>query len=115
MKANPRQKGDAALKAAADQPWDQSVQSLVAFPRVLEMMGAQPDCVQHLGDAFLASSKDVLDSATTPAGPGAEDGQPRPNPGVLDIVMRSPLGQSLGRERMLFNLEQAVARYESMT
>jgi high affinity sulfate transporter 1 len=33
-------------------------------------------------------------------------------PGVLAVVQRSPLGKTLGRERMLFNLEQAVARYE---
>ena len=45
-----------------DQPWDPSVQSLAAFPQILDMMGAQPDWVQKLGDAFLASSKDVLDS-----------------------------------------------------
>jgi len=36
------------------------------------------------------------------------------NPGVLEMVQRSPLGQTLGRERMLFNLEQAVARYQSL-
>jgi hypothetical protein len=62
-KANQSQKGDAALRRVADQPWDPSVQSLVAFPQVLQMMGDQPDWVQNLGDAFLASSKDVLDSA----------------------------------------------------
>lgn len=62
-KANPNQKGDAALKLVADQPWDPSVQSLVAFPQVLQTMGERPDWVQNLGDAFLASSKDVLDSA----------------------------------------------------
>ena len=32
-------------------------------------------------------------------------------PEVLAMVQRSPLGQTLGRERMLFNLEMAVARY----
>ena len=62
-KANPNQKGDSALKMVASQPWDPSVQSLVAFPQVLQMMGEQPDWVQNLGDAFLASSKEVLDSA----------------------------------------------------
>lgn len=62
-KANPDQKGDAALKLVANQPWDPSVQSLVAFPQVLQTMGDKPDWVQNLGDAFLASSKDVLDSA----------------------------------------------------
>ncbi|HYP71790.1 MAG TPA: DUF3300 domain-containing protein, partial [Variovorax sp.] len=62
-KANPNQKGDAAVKAVQEQTWDPSVQSLVAFPQVIQMMGDQPDWVQNLGDAFLASSKDVLDSA----------------------------------------------------
>jgi high affinity sulfate transporter 1 len=33
------------------------------------------------------------------------------NPRVLAMVQRSPLGEALGRERMFFNLEQAVARY----
>jgi hypothetical protein len=61
-KANPEQKGDAAVNAVDGQTWDPSVKSLVAFPQVLAMMGEKPDWVQNLGDAFLASSKDVLDS-----------------------------------------------------
>ena len=35
------------------------------------------------------------------------------NPGVLTMVQHSPLGETLGRERMFFNLEQAVARYQA--
>jgi MFS superfamily sulfate permease-like transporter len=35
------------------------------------------------------------------------------NPGVLAMVQRSPLGVTLGRERMFFNLEQAVAKYQA--
>ncbi len=62
VKAHPDNKGDSAVKAVQDQPWDPSVQSLAAFPQILDMMGAQPDWVQKLGDAFLASSKDVLDA-----------------------------------------------------
>ncbi|HSV61272.1 MAG TPA: DUF3300 domain-containing protein [Variovorax sp.] len=62
-KANPQQSGDAAVRAVESQPWDPSVKSLVAFPQVLQTMGDKPDWVQNLGDAFLASSKDVLDSA----------------------------------------------------
>lgn len=34
------------------------------------------------------------------------------NPGVLEMVRRSPLGKTLGEERMHFNLEMAVAHYE---
>ena len=35
-------------------------------------------------------------------------------PEVLAVVQRSPLGRLLGRERMFFNLEQAVASYLGM-
>jgi len=35
------------------------------------------------------------------------------NPGVLTVVRRSSLGATLGRERMLFDLEQAVAKYQN--
>jgi hypothetical protein len=61
-KAHPDQKGDAAVKAVADQPWDPAVQSLVAFPQVLATMDEKPDWVQRVGDAFLAQPEDVMDS-----------------------------------------------------
>ena len=62
-KANSSQKGDAAVTAVQDKPWDPSVMSLVAFPQVLEMMGKKPDWVKNLGDAFLATPDKVMDSA----------------------------------------------------
>jgi high affinity sulfate transporter 1 len=37
------------------------------------------------------------------------------NPEVLRMVQRSPLGETLGRERMLFNLQTTVKRYLSQT
>ncbi|MCW7538556.1 DUF3300 domain-containing protein [Aquabacterium sp. A7-Y] len=61
-KAHPQQKGEAAVAAVSGQSWDPSVKSLVAFPDLLETLGAHPDWVQNLGDAFLASSRDVLDA-----------------------------------------------------
>jgi hypothetical protein len=61
-KANPGQKGDAAVKAAESKGWDPSVASLVAFPQALAMMGEKPDWVQTLGDAFLAQPEDVMGS-----------------------------------------------------
>jgi high affinity sulfate transporter 1 len=36
------------------------------------------------------------------------------NPRVLEMVRRSPLSAALGRERMLFDLEQAVAKYQGI-
>jgi hypothetical protein len=62
VKAHRNLKGDAAVKAVENEPWDVSVKSLVAFPQVLEPMNDKLDWTQKLGDAFLASQKDVLDA-----------------------------------------------------
>ncbi|WP_236597598.1 DUF3300 domain-containing protein [Paraburkholderia kirstenboschensis] len=62
VKAHRDLKGDAAVKAVQDQPWDVSVKSLVAFPQVLEPMNDKLDWTQKLGDVFLANEKDVLDA-----------------------------------------------------
>jgi hypothetical protein len=61
-RSNPTLSGDAATKAISNEPWDPSVQSLVAFPSVMDMMGREPQWVQSLGDAFLAQPNDVMDS-----------------------------------------------------
>ena len=61
-KAHPDEKGETAVAKVADQPWDPSVQALVAFPQVLDMLGQDPAWVQKLGDAFLAQSNDVMDA-----------------------------------------------------
>ena len=60
-KAHPDDKGDAALQKVEGQAWEPSVKSLAAFPQVLAMMGAKPDDVQRLGDAFLEDPARVMD------------------------------------------------------
>ncbi|SEB16188.1 DUF3300 domain-containing protein [Variovorax sp. YR216] len=92
-KANSNQKGDAAVKAVQDKPWDPSVQSLVAFPQVLQMMGDQPDWVQNVGDAFLASSKDVLDSAQRLRTKAQQQGSLKTNEQQKVIVEQEPQTQ----------------------
>ncbi|UHQ20091.1 DUF3300 domain-containing protein [Lysobacter sp. KIS68-7] len=59
-KAHDKVKGDDAVKAVAQEPWDPSVQSLVAFPQALQMLGSDIAWVQKLGDAFLAQPNDVM-------------------------------------------------------
>jgi len=61
-KAHSDAKGDDAVRQVANQPWDPSVQSLVAFPQVLSTLGQDPAWVQRLGDAFLAQPDDVMNS-----------------------------------------------------
>jgi len=59
---NKNLKGDALAQALEKQNWDPSVKSLVNFPQVLEMMGEKLDWTEKLGDAFLSSEKDVMDT-----------------------------------------------------
>ncbi|WP_116119579.1 DUF3300 domain-containing protein [Paraburkholderia sp. BL6669N2] len=61
-RANSTLQGDSAVKAVASEPWDPSVQSLVAFPQVLATMASKADWVTQLGSAFLAQPGDVMDS-----------------------------------------------------
>jgi hypothetical protein len=37
------------------------------------------------------------------------------NPEVLTVVQQSTLGQTLGRERMFFNVQSAVQQYERIS
>lgn len=61
-KAHPDAKGEEAVRQVANEPWDPSVQSLVAFPQLLAVLGQDPAWVQKMGDAFLAQPDAVMDS-----------------------------------------------------
>jgi len=61
-KANPALKGDQAVQAVAQNPWDPSVKSLVAFPEVLAMMDEHLPWMERLGDAFLSQQAQVMDT-----------------------------------------------------
>ena len=43
-------------------PWDPSVQSLLPFPSVLDMMNSDMRWTSDLGNAFLAQQQDVMDA-----------------------------------------------------
>jgi hypothetical protein len=114
-RAHSESKGDDAVRMVENEPWDPSVQSLVAFPQVVIMMGEKPDWVKDLGDAFLAQPEDVMDSVqrlrvaaqkagnlssneqvsvrTETAPPPdvvVEAGSPPPPPQVIVIEQKSP-------------------------
>ena len=59
---HPGVSGDDAVRAAEREDWDASVQSLVAFPQVLERMGENLQWTQALGDAFLDQQPQVMDT-----------------------------------------------------
>jgi len=61
-KAHKDAKGEEAVKQVANESWDPSVQSLVAFPQLLAVLGQDPKWVQRMGDAFLAQPDSVMES-----------------------------------------------------
>jgi hypothetical protein len=57
-------RGDELARAIADDrlPWDPSVQALLPFPPVLDMMASDMNWTQQLGDAFLAEQPELMDA-----------------------------------------------------
>src|SRR5262249_3302909 len=62
MDKNKNLQGQALADAVAKQPWDPSVQSLVAFPDVVQRMAGNIQWTTDLGNAFLAQQSDVMDA-----------------------------------------------------
>ncbi len=61
-RANPGLVGDQAVRAVEQQNWDPSVQSLVAFPQVLQLLDNNLSWTERLGNAFLSQEAQVWDS-----------------------------------------------------
>lgn len=59
---NPALQGKALEDALQSQPWDPSVKSLVAVPKVLDALNKNIDKTEKLGNAFLAQQQDVVDA-----------------------------------------------------
>ena len=62
MGRNKNLKDKALADAVAKQPWDPSVQGMVAFPDVLQRMVGNIQWTTDLGNAFLAQQTDVMDA-----------------------------------------------------
>ena len=92
VKENPKVKGDAAVKAVENQPWDTSVKSLVAFPQILEPMSDKLDWTQRLGDAFLAQPKEVFAAVQRLRARAQESGNLKSNEQQKVIVEPAPAG-----------------------
>ena len=62
MDQNKNLTGKALADAVSKQPWDPSVQGLVAFPDVVQRMAGNIQWTTDLGNAFLAQESDVMDA-----------------------------------------------------
>ena len=61
MQQNPGLRGPQLVDAAKQQNWDPSVQALVAFPDVMNLLTRDIQWTTDLGNAFLAQQADVMD------------------------------------------------------
>ena len=62
MDKNKNLKDKALADAVAKQPWDPSVQSMAAFPDVVQRMAENIQWMTDVGNAFLAQQTDVMDA-----------------------------------------------------
>ena len=62
MQSNPGLRGQQLVEAAKQQNWDPSVQALVAFPDVMNMLTRDVQWTTDLGNAFLSQQADVMDA-----------------------------------------------------
>jgi hypothetical protein len=61
-RANPHMRGDAALRAVQNEPWDPAVKALAAFPELLIRMDESPQWLHDLGQAFAQQEAQVMDT-----------------------------------------------------
>jgi hypothetical protein len=62
MQGNPGLRGQQLVDRAKEQNWDPSIQALVAFPDVMNMLTRDIQWTTDLGNAFLAQQADVMDA-----------------------------------------------------
>jgi len=81
--------------------------ALVAKPQVLLLDGSAIPGLEYTSLKMLVEGEERMRAA------GVELWLAALNPEALDLVRRTPLAERLGRERMYFTVEQAVAAFEA--
>jgi len=61
-RANPHLRGEDAVRAVHNEPWDPAVKALVAFPELLARMNESPQWLRDLGEAFTVQQPQVMDT-----------------------------------------------------
>lgn len=64
-RAIPGVPAEEAVRSVANRGWDYSVQALMAFPQVLDMMDRAPDWTRRIGEAFLYQQPQVWATVQT--------------------------------------------------
>ena len=77
--------GDALARAISDDhlPWDPSVQAMLPFPSVLDMMASDMGWTSELGNAFLAQQPELMDAVQRERHRAYDYGYLRTNPQII--------------------------------
>src|SRR6184192_3835223 len=89
MDRNKNLQGKALADAVAKQPWDPSVQALVATPDVVQRMAGNIQWTTDLGNAFLAQQSDVMDAVQRMRGKAESKGTLKTS--AQQTVQKKPL------------------------
>jgi hypothetical protein len=80
MQQNPGLRGQQLLDAAKQQNWDASVQALVAFPNVIDLLTRDYQWTTALGNAFLSQQAAVMDAIQQLRAQARDNGRLADNP-----------------------------------
>jgi hypothetical protein len=80
VQANPTLQGQQLTDAARQQPWDASVQAMVAMPDVLNRLTEDVHWTTDLGNAFLAQQSDVMGAVQRMRGRAQANGKLQSTP-----------------------------------
>jgi hypothetical protein len=80
LRSNPGLRGQQLLDAAKQQNWDPSVQALVAFPDVMNLLTRDIQWTTDLGNAFLSQQADVMDAIQRLRAAARDNGRLRNTP-----------------------------------
>jgi len=61
-RVNSQLRGEDAVRAVQNEPWDPAVKALVAFPELLARMAESPQWLSDLGQAFIGQQAQVMDT-----------------------------------------------------
>src|SRR2546427_10449480 len=89
MERNKNLQGKALADAVAKQPWDPSIQALVATPDVVQRMAGNIQWTTDLGNAFLAQQSDVMDAVQRMRGKAESKGTLKTS--AQQTVQKKPL------------------------
>src|SRR3954454_22805519 len=106
MDKNKNLQGKALADAVAKQPWDPSVQGLVAYPDVVQRMAGNIQWTTDLGNAFLAQQSDVMDAVQSMRAKAQGTGNLKT--GAQQVVeTKTVAGGTGGGSRQVIEIQQA--------